>query len=307
MHITGEPDGSPVKVRYSSTAVYRWELIVVGRRSDYRPDDRSLVCCFTVVSQMFDLSERTASTAVSGRHICCHGADAIVIAIMAALLGRARTGKGSWIDASLFESQISTLANIGSNWLIAGQEATRHGTAHPSCVVKIRLKPTKNAYTTQHRALSDIPDPRCAFCSIGATSVRERTQTDSWIMIGAGNDRQFSILSRLLGEPSWSTDPRFSSNSSRVANRSLLIPLMRDVLTSKPLSHWLEALKGQGIPFAPINGIEKTFGHPQAIERGVTVEVDHPRAGLIKLLAPAVVYDGEKMKVERPPPGGFAL
>lgn len=52
-------------------------------------------------------------------------------AILAALLSRAQTGEGVHIDINLFESQIASLANIASNYLIAGQEATRQGTAHP--------------------------------------------------------------------------------------------------------------------------------------------------------------------------------
>lgn len=56
-------------------------------------------------------------------------------------------------------------------------------------------------------------------------------------------------------------------------------------------------MTGNGFPFAPVNDIKGTFAHPQAVARGVTVEVDHPRAGKIKLLAPAVVYNGQKMKV----------
>ena len=59
-------------------------------------------------------------------------------------------------------------------------------------------------------------------------------------------------------------------------------------LPAKPLDHWLEAFRGKGFPFAPINGMERTFNHPQAIARGVVVEVEHPRAGKIKQLAPAV-------------------
>jgi succinate---hydroxymethylglutarate CoA-transferase len=73
-------------------------------------------------------------------------------AIMAALISRQQTNKGVWIDCNLFESQviiliqlsektlliinfqIAGLVNIASNYLIAGQEASRHGTAHPSIV-----------------------------------------------------------------------------------------------------------------------------------------------------------------------------
>ena len=51
--------------------------------------------------------------------------------IMAALIGRARTGRGQHIDAALSDCQVATLANIGSSVLISGKEDTgRHGTAH---------------------------------------------------------------------------------------------------------------------------------------------------------------------------------
>ena len=93
-------------------------------------------------------------------------------AIMAALLSRQKTGRGVWIDCNLFESQVchcaqsipkrltpwykmAGLANIASNYLIAGKEAHRHGTAHPS-IVPYQVFPCK----------------------------------DGFIMIGAGNDRQ---------------------------------------------------------------------------------------------------------------------
>lgn len=81
MHITGEPDGSPVKVGVAIT-------------------------------------DLTTGLYLKG-------------AVLAALISRSQTGEGVWIDANLFDSQIASLANVASNYLIAGQEATRQGTAHP--------------------------------------------------------------------------------------------------------------------------------------------------------------------------------
>lgn len=100
-------------------------------------------------------------------------------AIMAALLSRQQTGEGAWIDCNLFESQVrwcvsvcdvasdlgaklAGLANIASNYLIAGQEAGRHGTAHPS-IVPYQVFPCQ----------------------------------DGFIMFGAGNDRQARCTSML--------------------------------------------------------------------------------------------------------------
>ena len=114
-------------------------------------------------------------------------------------------------------------------------------------------------------------------------------------------DKQFSKLCSLLSTP-WSTSPLYSTNATRVANRSTLIPLLIESLSKKTTAEWLLVMQGHGFPFAPVNDIAGTFSHPQAIDRGVVVEVEHPRAGKIKLLAPAVVYNGEKMKVRSAPP-----
>lgn len=217
MHITGEKDGTPVKVGVAIT----------------------------------DLT-----TGLYASH-----------AVLAALIGRQKTGKGVHIDASLFDAQIASLANIGSNWLVAGQEATRQGTAHPS-IVPYQTLPT----------------------------------SDGFIMIGAGNDKQWGLLSKVLGKPEWAADPSYATNSARVANRSELVGLVTDIMRTRTTDEWLEALKGKGLPFAPINNIQKTFEHPQAKARKVVTEVDHPRAGKLKLVAPAIAYDGAKMPVTRPPP-----
>ena len=56
------------------------------------------------------------------------------------------------------------------------------------------------------------------------------------------------------------------------------------------------------MPFGPINNISQTFDHPQVKARELVTEVEHPRAGKVKLVGPAVMYNGHRMPVERPPP-----
>ncbi|KAL7424053.1 hypothetical protein Q5752_001638 [Cryptotrichosporon argae] len=153
--------------------------------------------------------------------------------ILAALLRRAPTGQGGRVETSLFESQIASLANIGANYLVAGQEAGRWGTSHPS-IVPYQVFPTK----------------------------------DSWIMLSAGNEGQWRMLCAVLDRH----EVVCEVGGERVRR------------------------------LGPINNIEQTFKHPQAVARGVVEEVDHPRAGRIKLAAAAVTYDGEKPKAYRPPP-----
>jgi succinate---hydroxymethylglutarate CoA-transferase len=120
-------------------------------------------------------------------------------------------------------------------------------------------------------------------------------------MVGAGNDGQFRFLCNLLGKPELGTDPQYATNQARVANRTKLISLLSDLLQQRKSEEWLQAIKGK-IPVAPIRNIAGTFNHPQAIARGVTTEVDHPRAGRIRIAAPAVRYGEGKMQVSRPPP-----
>ncbi|KAF8636035.1 hypothetical protein AX15_000192 [Amanita polypyramis BW_CC] len=189
-------------------------------------------------------------------------------AIMAALISRQQTGKGVWIDCNLFETQIAGLANIASNYLIAGREASRHGTSHPS-IVPYQVFSCKNGY----------------------------------LMIGAGNDRQFRILAaKVLELPELATNPRYSSNEARVKNRVELLRIISDKLQEHDREFWLDRFKGLGVPHGPINNIQQTFEHQQATARQVTVEVEHARAGKIKMVAPAVTYSGRKMGVRLPPP-----
>ncbi|GAA5971032.1 hypothetical protein JCM21900_002785, partial [Sporobolomyces salmonicolor] len=217
MHITGEPDGPPVKVGVAIT----------------------------------DLT--------TGLYVKS--------AILAALLSRGQTNEGVHIDANLFDSQIVSLANIASNYLITGQEAKRQGTSHPSIV------------------------PYQVF-----------ETGDGFIMIGAGNDSQFRKFSTILSRPDWVTDDRYSTNSARVAHRSTLVPLITSTLSEHPTSYWLDKFQGQGFPFAPVNDIKATFEHPQTVARDLVREVEHPRAGKIKLVAPAIMYNGHRMEFTRPPP-----
>ncbi|CAO1628251.1 unnamed protein product [Parajaminaea phylloscopi] len=188
-------------------------------------------------------------------------------AIMAALIGRGTTGQGVHIDASLFESQIASLANVASSYLVAGQDGGRHGSAHPS-IVPYRVFETR----------------------------------DSSLMIGGGNDRQFKTLVEAMDRPELAETPEFRTNADRVANREILEPLLQTIFSTQSNEYWLARLEGK-LPVAPIRDIRQTFEeHPQSRARGVVTEVNHPRIGKVKLTSPAVHYGPGRMPITRPPP-----
>jgi succinate--hydroxymethylglutarate CoA-transferase len=149
-------------------------------------------------------------------------------AIVAALYARERTGRGQKIDASLFETQISLLTNVAMSWLNLGQEAERWGTQHPSVV-------PYDAFKTK----------------------------DLYFVCGATNDKQFAILCKQLGLESLAQDGRFKTNADRVRNRDELFPILNELFAAKTTDEWIEAFEGSGMPYAPINTMEKVFSHPQ--------------------------------------------
>lgn len=176
------------------------------------------------------------------------------------------------------------MANIASNWLIGKQEATRHGTSHPSIVPYESFK--TQGMSIKIYKLTIINNIYLIFLLL-----------DGYMLIGAGNEKQFKIFCRVLGHEEWSSDLDFINNTSRVKNRVRLVELLTSALTKKPTSEWIKHFTGQGVPFAPINNIQQTFEHPQAIARKVVSQVNHPRSGQMNVLSPAITYNGQKMPV----------
>lgn len=172
-------------------------------------------------------------------------------AILAALMGRTISGVGQKIDASLFETQVSLLANVGMTWLNLGQEAKRWGTAHPSIV-------PYEAFKTR----------------------------DSSLVIGAVNNRQFTKLCGLLGDAGLADNPKFADNDLRVRNRVELKEILDRLFGGKSTTEWLDIFEGSGMPYGPINNMEQVFSHPQTQARDMieTMAFDATSSGELKVL-----------------------
>ncbi|EAA32916.1 CoA-transferase family III [Neurospora crassa] len=188
--------------------------------------------------------------------------------IMAALLARAKTGRGQWIDACLSDCQTATLANIASSSLISGKkDSGRWGTAHPSIV------PYK-AFETK----------------------------DGDILFGGGNDRLFGILCDGLGRPEWKDDPKYKINAQRVANRVELEAEIEKITKTKTTQEWLDVFEGKGLPYAAINDILTTLTHEHTLARNMVVEVEHEECGPIKMVNSPVKYSETTPTIRSPPP-----
>jgi succinate--hydroxymethylglutarate CoA-transferase len=190
-------------------------------------------------------------------------------AILAALLGRAKTNLGQHLDVALSDCQVATLSNIASSVLISGERDTgRWGTAHPS------IAPYKGFKTR-----------------------------DGDIMLGGGNDRLFGVICDRLDQPAWKTNPKFTTNNLRVTNRVELEAAIESVTSTKTTAEWLELLEGSGMPYAAINDVKDTLEHEHTVARGMVVEVEHEGCGPVKLVGPPVKYSEEgQTSVRMAPP-----
>jgi crotonobetainyl-CoA:carnitine CoA-transferase CaiB-like acyl-CoA transferase len=172
-----------------------------------------------------------------------------VIAVLAALRERERSGLGQHCDLALLDSQVSALANVAMNFLCTGEVPRPLGDAHPTIV------------PYQSFATADRP-----------------------LMLAVGNDPQFASLCRALGEPQWAEDPRFASNPARVRHRELLVPMLAERLRSRPRDHWLTvfAAAGDGFPHGPIQDLGELADDPQQRARGLFTTMDDGETPCIK-------------------------
>jgi succinate--hydroxymethylglutarate CoA-transferase len=174
-------------------------------------------------------------------------------AVSAALLARERNGgQGQKIEGSLFESSLSLLTNVASGWMNLGREGSRWGMGHPSLV------------------------PYGGF----------KTKADGWLFVAANNNRQWQALCEKLGDQDLAADRRFASNDGRVKYRADLVEAVRQRFEEKTLDEWLEAFKGSGLPYGPVNSIQRAIDHPQTEARDMIESIDFEAAvdGVLKLL-----------------------
>jgi crotonobetainyl-CoA:carnitine CoA-transferase CaiB-like acyl-CoA transferase len=169
--------------------------------------------------------------------------------ILAALVHRARTGEGQYIDTSLVEAGIAL-----SVW-----EATEYlsGRGVP--------QPTGSA----HRLSAPYQAIRCA---------------DGYITLGAANDRLFERLCAVLGHREWAGRAEFANQANRVAGRKALADLIETVTSRAPRRHWLDLFEANEIPCGPINDYASALGEPQTLAREMVCETDHPTLGRLRTL-----------------------
>jgi crotonobetainyl-CoA:carnitine CoA-transferase CaiB-like acyl-CoA transferase len=186
------------------------------------------------------------------------------IGILAALVRRAATGRGCVVDASLYETGLAWLKGHYASFSTSGIIPERHRTG-------------------SHRVV-----PFEAF-----------ETTTGPVIIAAGNDRLFAKLAKVLGHAEWATDPRYTTNAARVANKPGLLAEIASIFRGASRDEWIERLEAEGVPCAVINTLPEAAVTPQAETLGIVQKVPGEEYSLIGL---PLSFDGVRPRVRTRPP-----
>jgi crotonobetainyl-CoA:carnitine CoA-transferase CaiB-like acyl-CoA transferase len=190
-----------------------------------------------------------------------------VIAIQAALRHAEQTGQGQHIDMALFDTQISVLANQNLNFLVSGNAPHQMGNAHMN-IAPYEVVPV----------------------------------ADGHIILAVGNDGQFQRFCKVTGLDDMATNPDFATNPARVTNR---VPLRERIVATT--ATWkrddlLAQLEKASVPASPINTIADAFDDPQAIARGMRLDLDDGMGNTLPSVRAPMVMSETPLAYDRPSP-----
>jgi crotonobetainyl-CoA:carnitine CoA-transferase CaiB-like acyl-CoA transferase len=172
-------------------------------------------------------------------------------------------GGGGRVEVSLLDATLAALVNVAQNALITGAEARRYGNAHPSIV------------------------PYEPFAA-----------RDGWVAVAAANDGLFRRLCAAIGADDLAADPRYEHNSGRVEHREELHAALGERFGTRGADDWLAVLAEAGVPAGKLRGVREALD----VHAPTTVTVDHPVAGALELVRPAVRVAGEDVDAGVAPP-----
>jgi crotonobetainyl-CoA:carnitine CoA-transferase CaiB-like acyl-CoA transferase len=176
------------------------------------------------------------------------------VAILAALDHRRRTGEGNHIDAAQYETGLQYLAPILLDYKVNGTVATRNGNHDPQAA------------------------PHGAYPCKG---------DDSWCAISVHSEPEWRALCRVMGNPAWSAEPKFSSHLARKANEDELDEKMGEWTVGLTARELMDKLQAAGVRAGVVNTMQDVYTDPQLAQRPQWIELEHPEIG--------------KMHYQRPP------
>jgi len=189
------------------------------------------------------------------------------LAILAALHERGKSGKGQWIDVAMVDSQVALCENACARYFATGEIPKPQGSRHP-LMTPFQIVPTKDGY----------------------------------IVLITASEEDWRKFCKIAGREDLSSDLRFQSHPDRIKNYAIFEPLLNELMRTRTTSEWIALLDPAGIMCGPVNDIAQVVNDPHIVERDMIVEVDHSRAGKLKVVGTPMKFSRTPCKIEKASP-----
>ncbi|MET0532624.1 MAG: CoA transferase [Steroidobacter sp.] len=187
--------------------------------------------------------------------------------ILSALLGRGKSGRGQYIDASLLEAALGLSVWETTELWGTGKSPQPIGSA--------------NRMSAPYQAVQ---------------------ASDGYFVIGAANQKLWLTFLEVMQRPELNADPRFATNALRVTNRVELIDALKPTLARRTVHEWVEALLAAGVPAGPIYNYEQALASDHIAAREMVIDVPHPVEGSFRALGFPIKMRGTPQRVRHSPP-----
>ena len=190
--------------------------------------------------------------------------------ILCALRARRTTGRGQFVDTSLFEAGLALSVWEATEYWFTDRTPQPMGSAH-----------RMNAPYQAFRA------------------------SDGYFTVGAANSKLWPLFCGVIERKELLDDARFSNVALRVKHRAELQNEIEKATVHQPRTYWLERCEAVGIPAGPIYSVPEALADPHAQARGMVQELPHSVAGLVKVLGNPVKMSASPpvMRKAAPQPG----
>lgn len=188
------------------------------------------------------------------------------VSVLGALIQRGITGQGQFIDASMLDASVAFNVHLAQGYLMGLGVPTRQGNNNP------------------------IASPSGVFQS-----------ADGWLVIAAGNDRQFDNLCSVLGVGNLRERSEFATNAERVKHRDMLHAAIEPAIKDKSSTQLRKSLQVASVPCTTINDMQAVFDDPQVKHRAMIVDVHQADGKTMPILRSALNMSNFEVMYKAPP------
>ncbi len=190
-----------------------------------------------------------------------------VVGILCALRARRLTGRGQFVDTSLFEAGLALSVWEAAEYWATGRPPGPLGTAH-------RLAAPYQAFRA----------------------------SDGLFTVGAPTEALWRRFVEAMGLGQLAADPRFSRPEARLANRAELAARIEAITTREPVARWLARCADAGVPAGPILSVAEALASPHTLARAMVATLDDAAAGPVRVLGNPVKLAKSPAVLRKPPP-----